>query len=334
VVRTRIGITAALVALAGSAPAGAQTFDAVGIRAQGMGGAFVAVADDATAVYWNPGAMATIGLFSAAVERSDGSVGRFGFDADGQPKDGQVRLQDQTGTLIGVGVPPLGVAYYRLRSAGFAGTLAADRPAGRGASLTTDNIAVNLLHSLAEGLHVGASLRAVRGMAASGFTEGSDADALADAVGDLQTRASWAFDVDAGVLVARGRWRAGLTARNLAAASFGTPALDELALSRQVRAGVAFQPRSTTTLALDADFTRTVTEIGNVRRLAVGLEQTVAPRVLVRGGVHFSTIDEARPAVAFGASVAIRSSMWIDAQGTLGAHDAERRWGVGLRMGL
>ena len=38
-------------------PASAQLFEAVGIRAQGMGGAFVAVADDATAPYWNPAGM-------------------------------------------------------------------------------------------------------------------------------------------------------------------------------------------------------------------------------------------------------------------------------------
>ena len=32
----------------------AQTFGGIGTRAEGMGGAFVAVADDASAVYWNP----------------------------------------------------------------------------------------------------------------------------------------------------------------------------------------------------------------------------------------------------------------------------------------
>lgn len=333
-VRRTLGVAAAIVAAFTSSVAQAQTFDAVGIRAQGMGGAFVAVADDATAVYWNPGAMATVGLFSAAVERNDGPLGRPGFDADGRPFGGALGLQDQAGTLIGVGVPPLGLAYYRLRSTGFAGSLAADRPAGRGVSLTTDHVAVNLLQSLADGVHVGATLRAVRGAAAAGFTEGGDAEAVFDAARALPTRASWDFDVDAGVLVARGRWRAGLTARNLAAASFLTPGGDELALPRQVRAGAAFQPGAATTVAVDADLTRTETEIGRVRRLAVGLEQVVAPRLTLRGGLHLNTIDDARPAAALGASVAIRASIWIDAQATIGAHDAERRWGVGLRLGL
>ena len=77
---------------------------------------------------------------------------------------------------------------------------------------------------------------------------------------------------------------------------------------RHARVGLAFQPQSTTTLAVDADLTRTATEIGNVRRLAFGLEQSLAPRILVRGGLHVNTSDEARPAVAFGASVARQMS--------------------------
>ena len=35
-------------------PSVAQTIESVGIRAQGVAGAFVAVADDATATWWNP----------------------------------------------------------------------------------------------------------------------------------------------------------------------------------------------------------------------------------------------------------------------------------------
>jgi hypothetical protein len=36
----------------------AQTIESVGERAQGMGGAFVAVADDGSATWWNPAALA------------------------------------------------------------------------------------------------------------------------------------------------------------------------------------------------------------------------------------------------------------------------------------
>ena len=55
--------------IAGTAlPANAQIYEIVGTRAQGMGGAFVAVADDATATWWNPAGLATGAYFSSVVE--------------------------------------------------------------------------------------------------------------------------------------------------------------------------------------------------------------------------------------------------------------------------
>ena len=47
-------ITAAVFLLASSTAVAAQSFEAVGTRAAGMGGAFVAIADDATSAYSNP----------------------------------------------------------------------------------------------------------------------------------------------------------------------------------------------------------------------------------------------------------------------------------------
>ena len=48
----------AFVSFVHALPAEAQPADAVGVRAQGMGGAFTAVADDATAAWWNPAGLA------------------------------------------------------------------------------------------------------------------------------------------------------------------------------------------------------------------------------------------------------------------------------------
>ena len=48
----------------------AQTFEAVGTRAAGMGGAFVAVADDASAAYWNPAGFAAGNIFTMVLDRS------------------------------------------------------------------------------------------------------------------------------------------------------------------------------------------------------------------------------------------------------------------------
>ena len=58
-----------LALLSGASRAGAQSFESVGIRAQGMGGAFVAVADDATATWWNPAGLASGAYFNAFLER-------------------------------------------------------------------------------------------------------------------------------------------------------------------------------------------------------------------------------------------------------------------------
>src|SRR5437762_12072611 len=44
-----------------------QTTEVVGVRAQGMGGAFTAVADDATATWWNPAGLARGAYFNAIV---------------------------------------------------------------------------------------------------------------------------------------------------------------------------------------------------------------------------------------------------------------------------
>ena len=51
--------------LGSPALATAQTVDTVGTRAAGMAGAFVAVADDASAAYWNPAGFAA-GLAAGA----------------------------------------------------------------------------------------------------------------------------------------------------------------------------------------------------------------------------------------------------------------------------
>ena len=51
-----------------ASPASAQIYESVGIRAQGMAGAFVAVADDATATWWNPAGLAHGPYFNSIIE--------------------------------------------------------------------------------------------------------------------------------------------------------------------------------------------------------------------------------------------------------------------------
>jgi hypothetical protein len=94
----------------------AQTFETIGIRAQGMGGAFVAIADDASATWWNPAGLASGALLSGIVERGM---------ADAPSED----------TTVGLSfvVPSLCLSYYRLRTsgrtAGFVGSAGGEPPA-------------------------------------------------------------------------------------------------------------------------------------------------------------------------------------------------------------
>ena len=70
----RVLVCVAALATAPS-PASAQVFESLGTRALGMGGAFVAVADDATATYWNPAGVATGPTFNLLFDWSDGDRG-------------------------------------------------------------------------------------------------------------------------------------------------------------------------------------------------------------------------------------------------------------------
>ena len=73
-----------------------------------MAGAFVGVADDATAVYWNPAGLATGPLFSLAVEHE-----RLETIPDASPAS---EAFSGNATLVALSTPPLGVSYYRLAS--------------------------------------------------------------------------------------------------------------------------------------------------------------------------------------------------------------------------
>src|SRR5262247_3463213 len=78
-------------------PAAAQTTDVIGVRAQGMGGAFTAVADDATAWWWNPAGLAGGPFFNGLLE----------FDRPDTSSGESVRG-------FSVAYPALGFTYYRL----------------------------------------------------------------------------------------------------------------------------------------------------------------------------------------------------------------------------
>lgn len=161
----RAGARAAVVALAllaGSA-GGAEAqgtsggVEVLGVRAQGMAGAFVAVADDATAVYWNPAGLGTGDFVSVLLERTHVSLP----DRPG----GEPRAL-RSGAIL-IGTPPLGAGYYRLGS--------------------THVVPVTVVQSIGDYVNVGAAIKGVWGKGLDGDTHGAfDVD-----LGVMVRRETW-----------------------------------------------------------------------------------------------------------------------------------------------
>jgi hypothetical protein len=319
-------VVSAGIVLAGAVPPlAAQTFEAVGTRAAGMGGAFVAVADDASAAYWNPAGFASGSVFSLVIDRS-----RAELDPPGTGSAGS-----RSGFLMALGTPAVALSYYRLRSlavnplAGLAGTDAVQAD-----TLVTHHVGATVVHSLVPGVAVGATLKLVRGIASSSVRPASERNSLLHGDGDMSGEGRTRFDADLGVMAGLGRVRAGLTLRNLTEPSFGSPGQSvPVKLQRQARAGLAVAPVGGWILAADVDILRPERAAGPARRFAVGTEGRVHRKAFVRGGISANATGDRSPSVSAGASFAATGSLLIDAEVTGGSDTAARGWGVSARLG-
>ncbi len=327
---------AAASALFGWVPcAAAQSFDAVGTRAAGMGGAFVAVADDASAAYWNPAGFASGNMFSIVLDRGISK-------SDPDAADG---VRKESSFLFAMGMPALGLSYYQVRSTfltdlkvgdptdGFQGSRKA---AGAGQvrldTLITHNTGATVLQSIGTGLAVGGTLKLVRGVAASSVVAAEARETLLDRASELGGKGTTKFDADLGVMLSGPLLKAGLTIRNLTSPEFAAPGGAALRLPRQARAGVAVALTEGWVLDADLDLTRTEGSLGAVREFAAGTEGRVNQKMLVRGGLRVNTAGDSTPAVSGGASYMIVRSVFVDAQVTGGASRAERGWGISARL--
>ena len=268
-----LALTVAALVLTVSSPARAQLFEQIGVRAQGMAGAFVAVADDASATWWNPAGRATGAYFNGIVEHG--------------------RIEGDGAFGVSVAYPALGLGYYRVRLR----------------SLVVNQFGATVGHSLGEHLVVGSNVKIVRGE---------------------QTRG----DLDLGAAATFKSARVAIAVRHIGAPDVGTDR-NPIELERQVRVGVThtstLSSGAMVTSALDADLTKTTTPDGDARHVAAGVEVWPKPRLGVRGGVSANTVGDVRGAASVGASVGVRSGLFLDGFVTRGDDEAKKGWGLALR---
>ena len=320
----------------------AQTFASAGTRAQGMGGAFVGVADDGTAIYWNPAGLAAGSYFSLVVDTGAGE----------STPDGQTGGKTSH-FLIGLSTPALGLGYYRLKAAAVvppisllpvdevlsSRNLSAVAPL-RVDTLITNHIGVTLVQSIVQGVSVGTTLKMVRGRASSAFVDAASVeDALGSDAAEALGKGSTRFDLDIGVMASGGPLKVGLTLRNVREPGFQVDDSDvELTLERQARAGLSYAVHSDWIAAADFDLTPARDAFGERRDVAVGVEGRLAARAFVRSGVSFNTLDDERledargVAYSVGGSYAVKAAVFLDGHFTRGRERTGTRWGLAARF--
>jgi hypothetical protein len=336
------GLTSVALICTPVSPAHAQIIEATGSRALGMGGAFVAVASDSSATWWNPGGIAAGPFVDVALARS----------LTERPEE--LPAASDQASWFAVATPPAAFSYYRLRITDIqpfdptAGPVA-DRDNRRAGlpvrSLSTSQLGVTLVRTLSPGVHAGTTLKYVRGTLRHGREDSlappSDLLALgADYEGgDAQSR----FDLDVGLLAVAGSVRLGVLVKNVREPEFDAPGLTpdaaptRMTLPRQVRVGAAFDPENATgvplVVALDADVRTYSTSAGERRMVALGVEHWfLTKRLGVRGGGRMNTRGERELTATAGLTVALRGGLYLDGHATRGRETDERGWGLATRI--
>jgi hypothetical protein len=282
----------------------AQRIDDVGARAQGMAGAFVAVANDATATWWNPAGLAH-------------GLSFVDFTAE---------IDQDKGRAVAVGFPSLGVSYYH-RNISQIQPSNSTEPGGSGRqdlgaagsglpaveSVGVDQMGVAVAQSFGGHLVIGSTLKLERAKS--------------------DTRA----DLDIGAMAAFGLVRLGIVMHDVSEPEFGSGS-GALILQRRARAGVAVLAPSRgkfseITVAVDADLTKANVEGRDERDVSAGAEfWLLGERIGVRGGAGKNTVGAGGSFGAFGLSVAPYRKVFVEGFMTRGASGTRDRWGIDLRL--
>ena len=308
-----------------SIPASAQTtFEIVGARALGMGGAFVGVANDPSAIHWNPAGLAHGDRKGMTVEWDRLQFG----DLKALPTIGAA--QSRHG-LTYVATYPVGMSYGYFHSArvvdlGPDGEVMTD-------GLRVHHIGFTFAQPIVEGLVVGATAKYLRGQASNGFSFGLiNEDVLEEAFG-REVDSDGEFDVDLGIMADLKWVRVGFTVKNLFEPTFVGIAGFAIQVQRRMRLGLAVLPVDGLTLAFDVDLDTADPLVGQRRMMALGGEASLGSRVELRSGVRWSRDGEKRPITALGGSIRIRTGLWVDGYASY-SREEDRGFGVALRAGF
>jgi hypothetical protein len=339
-VQTRLVVIVLLVVSISTVPVATQEWESLGTRALGLAGAFVAVADDATAAYWNPAGLSTGSVFSLLFDHTvtETLADRSRVDSPGTAR---------AGTIIGMSTNTTALSYYRLvidevgdyqLGGGTGSDISEERDSGQRTlrSLVTHNFALTRATFLGSGFSVGSTVRYVRssvGVDVLGSNV-TTAQALNQTIGQ-GTHSQNHYDLDVGLKTGGPKFQLGLVARNLRNPRLGVPGESAFRLGRQVRTGLAVRPAGGLLLTADVDLSPFSAFGGDRRNMAVGAEKRFGTWLAVRGGARVN-VDDVRtnPAtvVAFGFSMALTTGLFVDGQWTRGRDGTENGWSAAGRF--
>jgi hypothetical protein len=308
-----------------------------------MGGAFTAVADDATATWWNPAGLSTL-LADFVLDAGSDTL----LDSPHAAADGRAAWRARP-FAVAVALPMLGFSFNHLSNQDFrpaatgAGAPGRQDPAAVGVARAFDvsSAGVTLVQSLGDYVVVGGTLKLLHGGAVSeAVLSGTPVDSALDSVQRLDTADRTVADADVGALAFAGPVRLALVARNLGSHRFGSGTdADMFRLERNVRVGVAVGPappwsRRAWTLAFDADLTTTHAPDGDRRTAAFGGERWLGTsrRIALRAGGRVQTTGDLRATASGGASLAVKSGVFVEGQVSGGGDHASNGWGLAARV--
>jgi hypothetical protein len=296
-----------------------------------MGGAFVAVASDSSATWWNPAGLADgpfvdIALARSATERIE-----------------PLPYARERASWFAISAPMAGFSYYRLRLTDirpFASTESdadgrEDRAAGVAVrSTSVSQLGPTFVQTLLPGVHVGTTLKYVRGTPRlEGGDPGASARDLLEQGEELEGgEADGTFDLDIGVLAVAGAFRIGGVVKNIREPEFAG-----IQLPRQIRLGAALDFERTAAvplvIAVDGDAQRYDTAWGERQVIAIGTEYWLFTRRLgLRGGARFNRRGAEERSATAGISVLARSGLYLEGHIVRGGTPEERGWGAAMRV--